>query len=205
LGAAPGWPAANVVEQTATALVPLPLATVDAECRPSWPFAVWRPDAVRCRDRTQGRVCCRTRSKPKSAVPVAGRQRSSMSLRCQSRCARCAFPRWHVPPSDTYRSGLVHLVVLGDGQHLGLGATVEDRVGRLFGPERSRPRRSATHWAQMMSEGRRGRPDRTDLAAVDQVRQCGKRLVGVRSVVHRRSAHGTGVPNSSASAWAVCF
>ena len=80
-----------------------------------------------------------------------------------------------------------HPVALGDGQHLGLDAAVEDRVGRLLGAE---PLQAAPLGHPLglddVGGGHRGRPDRADLAAVDQVRQRGQRLldvgVGVRPV-----------------------
>jgi hypothetical protein len=179
LDTAPGCPSANVPERTTTdrngsryrsgwrRLTPNtgrrgPLVPPGGPCGSLAPVTVGR---------TQGRVCCRTWSKPSLRCRLlSGRQRSSMSLRCQSplRAVRAfgLHPLWHVPPSGTYRSGLVHLVALGDGQHLGFGATVEDRVGRLFGAERFQ----ATPLGYPLGfgdvgGGRRGRPDRTDLAA----------------------------------------
>ena len=80
-----------------------------------------------------------------------------------------------------------HPVALGHGQHLGLDAAVQDRVGRLLGAE---PLQSAPFGDPLGLDdvgGRHGgRPDRADLAGVDQVRQRRQCLldvgVGVRPV-----------------------
>jgi len=80
-----------------------------------------------------------------------------------------------------------HAVATGDGQDLGFDAAVEDRVGRLLGAE---PLEAASLGHPLgfddVGGGHRGRADRTDLAAADQVRERGQRLldvcVGVRSV-----------------------
>ncbi len=116
------------------------------------------------------------------------------SLRCLKKAARRRSVCWPLrmrPVSSALRERAphqdAHPVALGDRQHLGLDAAVEDRVGRLLGAE---PFQAAPLGDPLglddVGGGHRRRADRADLAAVDQVRERGQRLldvgVGVRPV-----------------------
>jgi hypothetical protein len=73
-----------------------------------------------------------------------------------------------------------HPVTLRDRQHLAFDAAAEDRIGRLI---RAEPFQAAPLGDPLgfddVGRGHRGRADRADFPAVDQVRERGKRFLDV--------------------------